>query len=187
MKKISLFLMLVIALTGCRSARESVSESHTELLSKVVADSSGVEKKSVTSEGMSQNVEKNVSDSVGVTINTEKSDSTVTRVDAQGNVLGTERWHKEKTTIRETRKRETELRDSVAMWRSLYEKEMTWKLRFDSLMQAKANEKKTVIVKESSLWEKFCDSYVLVSIFISMLAVIILIWWVKRKIPRLQR
>lgn len=176
----TLVCMVLLMVVGCKSVKSF--ESHEEKKVEVSADVSKAEKKSGSDEGSKQVTEKEVRDSVGVTVTTEKSDSVETVVDTDGNVIGKNSWHNEKTTIRETRDRDTKLKDSLMFWKNRYDSLMTYKSKYDSLMSARKDETEKVKVQEG--WSLSLRDII---IAFAVLGVVMLIWWVREKIPWLRR
>ena len=159
-----LSMMLIgfaLTLIGCKSKENMTEKARVETLIKEVHDTLWLERLVYVIDSTAQSTTKEV------------RDCTVITQDANGNVLGTDRWHYRDTNKELSHSKETF--DSVAYYRSI----------IDSLRRIKNDTVYIEKVKEASLWDsikKEIKQRICGLLHIVIAAVIIyLIWYVKRK------
>lgn len=157
-----LSMMLIgfaLTLIGCKG-KEIVTESvRTEYLTKEVHDTLWLERII------------HVIDSTRQATSVHERDCTVVRQDADGKVLGTDRWHSKETNKELSHTKEKF--DSVAYYRSIV----------DSLSRIKNDSTSNTIYveKELSLWDKAKINFGGWAFVIVAATIIYLTWYIKRK------
>lgn len=158
-----LSMMLIgfaLTLIGCGSKKTlTKTEYKTEYLIKEVHDTLWLERLVY------------IIDSTRQATSTHERDCTIIRQDAQGNVLGTDRWHSKETNKELSHTKEKF--DSVAYYRSIV----------DSLRRIKTDStsKEKIVEKELSLWDKAKINFGGWAFAIVAATIIFLIWYIKRK------
>ena len=159
---ILLSMMLIgfaLTLIGCKG-KEIVAETvKTEYLIKEVHDTLWLERLVY------------IIDSTRQATSTHERDCTIIRQDAQGNVIGTDRWHSKDTNKELSHSKEKF--DSVAYYRSIV----------DSLRRIKndSTSKEKVVEKELSLWDRTKIELGGYAFVIVAATIIYLTWYIKRK------
>ena len=159
---ILLSMMLIgfdLTLIGCK-AQSNVSEKvRTEYLVKEVHDTLWMERLVY------------IIDSTRQSTSVHERDCTVVRQDAQGNVIGTDRWHSKETNKELSRSKEKF--DSVAYYRSI----------IDSLRRIKNDSTNNTIYveKELSLWDKAKIKFGGLAFALVAATIIYLTWFIKRR------
>lgn len=160
---ILLSMMLIgfaLTLIGCGSPKTlTKTEYKTEYLTKEVHDTMWMERLVY------------IIDSTRQATSTHERDCTIIRQDAQGNVLGTDRWHSKETNKELSHTKEKF--DSVAYYRSIV----------DSLRRIKndSTDNKIYVEKELSLWDKAKINFGGWAFVIVAATIIYLTWYIKRK------
>ena len=159
---ILLSMMLIgfaLTLIGCKGKENITEKTSVENLIKDVHDTLWLERLVYIIDSTAQSTTKEV------------RDCTVIRQDANGNVLGTDRWY-----YRDTNKElshSTEKVDSTAYFRSI----------IDSLRRIKQDSiyTKKEVEKELSLWDRTKIKFGGLAFVIIAAAIIYLTWFIKRK------
>lgn len=157
-----LSMMLIgfaLTLIGCK-AQSNVSEKvRTEYLTKEVHDTLWMERLVY------------IIDSTRQSTSVHERDCTVVRQDAQGNVIGTDRWHSKDTNKELSHSKEKF--DSTAYYRSIV----------DSLRRIKndSTSKEKIVEKELSLWDKAKIKFGGLAFALVAATIIYLTWFIKRK------
>ena len=157
-----LSMMLIgfaLTLIGCKG-KEIVTESvRTEYLVKEVHDTLWKERLVY------------IIDSTRQATSIHERDCTVVRQDAQGNVIGTDRWHSKDTNKELSHSKEKV--DSTAYYRSIV----------DSLRRIKQDSTyiEKVVEKELSLWDRTKIRFGGLAFIIVAATIIYLTWYTKRK------
>ena len=160
---ILLSMMLIgfaLTLIGCGSKKAlTKTEYKTEYLIKEVHDTLWLERLVY------------IIDSTRQATSTHERDCTIIRQDAQGNVIGTDRWHS-KDTNKELSHQSTKV-DSTAYYRSV----------IDSLRRIKQDSTyiTKVVEKELSLWDRMKVKFGGLAFIIVAATIIYLTWYIKRK------
>lgn len=159
---ILLSMMLIgfaLTLIGCKAQSNMTETVRTDYLIKEVHDTMWMERLVY------------IIDSTRQATSTHERDCTIIRQDAQGNVLGTDRWHSKETNKELSHTKEKF--DSVAYYRSI----------IDSLRRVKNDSiSNTIYVeKELSLWDKAKINFGGWAFAIVAATIIYLTWFVKRK------
>ena len=141
-----------------------VDSSKTEIVKQ---DSTDVTHKSVVKE--TEKVETNTK--------VEKSDSTVMTVDAKGNVIKQETWHKEKETVSRNREYEKQLLDSIAHFRLVRDSLRQYIAKCDSLTEM-INHKDVKVVEKTKI-PNFLKISLIFSILCFIFVFVKLIRWLK--------
>lgn len=158
-----LSMMLIgfaLTLIGCGSKKTlTKTEYKTEYLIKEVHDTLWLERLVY------------IIDSTRQATSTHERDCTIIRQDAQGNVLGTDRWHSKETNKELSRTKEKF--DSVAYYRSIV----------DSLRRIKndSTDNTIYVEKELSLWDKAKINFGGWAFLIVAAVIIYLIWSIRSK------
>ena len=159
---ILLSMMLIgfaLTLIGC-NGKQIVTESvRTDYLTKEVHDTLWMERLVY------------IIDSTRKATSIHERDCTVVRQDADGKVLGTDRWHSKETNKELSRSKEKF--DSVAYYRSI----------IDSLRRIKNDSTNNTIYveKELSLWDKAKIKFGGLAFALVAATIIYLTWFIKRK------
>ena len=161
---ILLSMMLIgfaLTLIGCKGKQSAAERVRTEYVISEVHDTLWTERLVY------------VIDSTRHATSVHERDCTVVRQDAQGNVIGTDRWHSKDTNKELSHSKEKF--DSAAYFRSI----------IDSLRRIKNDNVYIEKVKEASLWDSIKNEIKqricgLLHIVIATV-IIYLIWYVKRK------
>lgn len=158
-----LSMMLIgfaLTLIGCKAqSNMTKTEYKTEYLIKEVHDTLWLERLIY------------IIDSTRQATSTHERDCTIIRQDAQGNVIGRDRWHSKETNKELSHTKEKF--DSVAYYRSIV----------DSLRRIKNDSTSNTIYveKELSLWDKAKINFGGWAFAIVAATIIYLTWFVKRK------
>ena len=157
-----LSMMLIgfaLTLIGCKAQGSMTESVRTEYLVKEVHDTLWMERLVY------------IIDSTRQSTSVHERDCTVVRQDAQGNVIGTDRWHS-KDTNRELSHSKGKF-DSVAYYRSIV----------DSLRRIKndSTSKEKIVEEELSLWDRTKIELGGYAFVITAAVIIYLTWYVKRK------
>ena len=160
---ILLSMMLIgftLTLIGCGSKKTlTKTEYKTEYLTKEVHDTLWLERLVY------------IIDSTRQATSTHERDCTIIRQDAQGNVIGTDRWHSKDTNKELSHSKEKF--DSTAYYRSIV----------DSLRRVKNDSVyiEKVIEKQLSLWDRTKIKFGGLAFIIVAATIIYLTWYIKRK------
>ena len=159
---ILLSMMLIgfaLTLMGCKGKQVITESVRTEYLTKEVHDTLWLERLFY------------IVDSTRQATSIHERDCTVVRQDADGNVLGTDRWHSKETNKELSHTKEKF--DSVAYYRSIV----------DSLRRIKndSTSNKIYVEKELSLWDSVKIKFGGLAFIIVAAALIYLTWYIKRK------
>lgn len=159
---ILLSMMLIgfaLTLIGCKAQSNMTETVRTDYLIKEVHDTMWMERLVY------------IIDSTRQATSTHERDCTIIRQDAQGNVLGTDRWHSKETNKELSHSKEKF--DSVAYYRSIV----------DSLRRIKSDStsKEKIVEKELSLWDKAKINFGGWAFVIVAATIIYLTWYIKRK------
>ena len=159
---ILLSMMLIgfaLTLIGCKGKQSAAERVRTEYVISEVHDTLWTERLVY------------VIDSTRHATSVHERDCTVVRQDAQGNVIGTDRWHSKDTNKELSHSKEKF--DSAAYFRSI----------IDSLRRIKndSTSKEKVVEKELSLWDRTKIELGGYAFVITAAAIIYLTWFIKRK------
>ena len=158
-----LSMMLIgfaLTLIGCGSKKTlTKTEYKTEYLIKEVHDTLWLERLVY------------IIDSTRQATSTHERDCTIIRQDAQGNVLGTDRWHSKETNKELSHTKEKF--DSVAYYRSVVDS--LRRIKTDSVYINK------VVEKELSLWNRAKIQFGGWAFLIVAAVIIYLIWFIRSK------
>ena len=157
-----LSMMLIgfaLTLIGCKSKENMTEKVRVENLIKEVHDTLWLERLIYVIDSTAQSTTKEV------------RDCTVIRQDANGNVLGTDRWHYRDTNKELSHSKEKV--DSTAYFRSV----------IDSLRRVKNDSVyiKKEVEKELSLWDKAKIQFGGWAFIVVAATIIYLTWYIKRK------
>ena len=157
-----LSMMLIgfaLTLIGCKGKQSAAERVRTEYVISEVHDTLWTERLVY------------VIDSTRHATSVHERDCTVVRQDAQGNVIGTDRWHSKDTNKELSHSKEKF--DSAAYFRSI----------IDSLRRIKndSTSKEKVVEKELSLWDRIKIKFGGLAFVIIAAAIIYLTWFIKRK------
>ena len=157
-----LSMMLIgfaLTLIGCKSKENMTGKVRVETLIKEVHDTLWLERLIYVIDSTAQSTTKEV------------RDCTVIRQDANGNVLGTDRWHYRDTNKELSRSKEKV--DSTAYFRSIVDS--LRRIKQDSVYIKKTEQQKL------SLWDSVKIKFGGLAFVIIAAAIIYLTWFVKRK------
>ena len=157
-----LSMMLIgfaLTLIGCKSKENMTEKARVETLIKEVHDTLWLERLVYVIDSTAQSTTKEV------------RDCTVITQDADGNVLGTDRWHYRDTNKELSHSKEKV--DSTAYFRSIVDS--LRRIKQDSVYITKT------IEKELSLWDRMKVKFGGLAFCIVAATIIYLTWYVKRK------
>ena len=157
-----LSMMLIgfaLTLIGCKSKENMTEKVRVETLIKEVHDTLWLERLIYVIDSTAQSTTKEV------------RDCTVIRQDANGNVLGTDRWHFKDTSKELSHSKEKV--DSTAYFRSIIDS--LRRIKQDSIYITKTEQQKL------SLWDSIKIKFGGLAFCIVAVTIIYLTWYIKRK------
>ena len=157
-----LSMMLIgfaLTLIGCKSKENMTGKIHVETLIKEVHDTLWLERLIYVIDSTAQSTTKEV------------RDCTVITQDANGNVLGTDRWHFKDTSKELSHSKEKV--DSTAYFRSIIDS--LRRIKQDSIYITKTEQQKL------SLWDSIKIKFGGLAFCIVAATIIYLTWYIKRK------
>ena len=140
-----LLAVFIMCLMSCATKREVIKDEKEKTEVKVDSAKTEIVKKDSTDVTHKANVKE--TEKVETNTKVEKSDSTVMTVNAQGNVIKQETWHKEKETVSRNREYEKQLLDSIAHFRLVRDSLRQYIAKCDSLTEMINNKDVKVVEK----------------------------------------
>ena len=140
-----LLAVFIMCLMSCATNREVIKDEKEK--TEVKVDSSKTEIVKQDSNDVTHKTDVKETEKVETNTNVEKSDSTVMTVNAQGNVIKQETWHKEKETVSRNREYEKQLLDSIAHFRLVRDSLRQYIAKCDSLTEMTNNQDVKVVEK----------------------------------------
>ena len=140
-----LLAVFIMCLMSCATKKEVIKDEKEKTEIKV--DSAKTEIVKQDSTDVTHKTDVKETEKVETNTKVEKSDSTVMTVDAQGNVIKQETWHKEKETVSRNREYEKQLLDSIAHFRLARDSLRQYVAKCDSLQEQLTHKEYTVVEK----------------------------------------
>ena len=128
-----LLAVFIMCLMSCATKKEVIKDEKEK--TEVKVDSAKTEIVKQDSTDVTHKTDVKETEKVETNTKVEKSDSTVMTVDAKGNVIKQETWHKEKETVSRNREYEKQLLDSIAHFRLARDSLRQYIAKCDSLTE----------------------------------------------------
>lgn len=161
-------ILISLLLSSC-STKKSITEDMSTK-TEIRKDSSDINTIKRDSADTSRKTNVKESEKTETETKVEKSDSAVTTVDAQGNIIKQEIWHKEKETVSRNREYEKSLLDSIATFRHINDSLSRYVSRCDSL-QEKLSHKEYITVEKQKIpkWCYYCLGFCILFIIFAII------------------
>lgn len=170
-----LLAVFIMCLMSCATKKDVIKDEKEKTEIKV--DSAKTEIVNQDSTDVTHKTDVKETEKVETNTKVEKSDSTVMTVDAQGNVIKQETWHKEKETVSRNREYEKQLLDSIAHFRLVRDSLRQYIAKCDSLTEMINN--KDVKVVEKTKIPNFLKISLIFSILCFIFVFVKFIRWLK--------
>ena len=170
-----LLAVFIMCLMSCATKKKVIKYENEK--AKVKVDSVKTEIVKQDSTDVTHKTDVKETEKVETNTKVEKSDSTVMTVDAQGNVIKQETWHKEKETVSRNREYEKQLLDSIAHFRLARDSLRQYIAKCDSLTEM-INYQEVKVVEKTKIPKIFKISLTF-SILCCIFAFVKLIIWLK--------
>lgn len=170
-----LLAVFIMCLMSCATKKDVIKDEKEKTEIKV--DSTKTEIVKQDSTDVTHKTDVKETEKVETNTKVEKSDSTVMTVDAQGNVIKQETWHKEKETVSRNREYEKQLLDSIAHFRLARDSLRQYIAKCDSLTEMINN--KDVKVVEKTKIPNFLKISLIFSILCFIFVFVKFIRWLK--------
>ena len=160
-----LLAVFIMCIMSCATKKDVIKDEKEK--TEVKVDSAKTEIVKQDSTNVTHKTDVKETEKVETNTKVEKSDSTVMTVDAQGNVIKQETWHKEKETMSRNREYGKQLLDSIAHFRLARDSLRQYIAKCDSLTEMINNQEVKVVEKTKIpklFWISMCFS-ILVIIF----------------------
>ena len=165
----------LICFCSCATKKEVIKDEKEK--TEVKVDSAKTEIVKQDSTDVTHKTDVKETEKVETNTKVEKSDSTVMTVDAQGNVIKQETWHKEKETVSRNREYEKQLLDSIAHFRLARDSLRQYIAKCDSLTE-KINHQEVKVVEKTKIPKIFKISLIF-SILCCIFAIIKIIRYIQ--------
>lgn len=178
MKASYLYLFFIVSccfLLSCATNKEVIKDEKEKTEIKV--DSAKTEIVKQDSTDVTHKTDVKETEKVETNTKVEKSDSTVMTVDAQGNVIKQETWHKEKETVSRNREYEKQLLDSIAHFRLVRDSLRQYISKCDSLTEM-INHQEVKVVEKTKI-PNFFKITLIFSILCCIFVFVKFIRWLK--------
>jgi hypothetical protein len=159
---------VLFLLCSCATKKKFIENEHVK--TEIRNDSINTKVVQEDSTGTFQKTEKNEKEVINTDKKVEKSDSTVTTVDTNGNIIKQETWHKEKETVSRNREYEKCLKDSIDRIKHEKDSLLTYVAKCDSL-QEKLLHKEYITVEKQKI-PKWCYGSLVVCFLFIIFAII---------------
>ena len=170
-----LLAVFIMCLMSCATKKEVIKDEKEK--TEVNVDSAKTEIVKQDSTDVTHKTDVKETEKVETNTKVEKSDSTVMTVDAKGNVIKQETWHKEKETMSRNREYEKQLLDSIAHFRLARDSLKQYIAKCDSLTEMINN--KDVKVVEKTKIPNFLKISLIFSILCFIFVFVKFIRWLK--------
>ena len=170
-----LLAVFIMCLMSCATKREVIKDEKEK--TEVKVDSAKTEIVKQESTDVTHKTDVKETEKVETNTKVEKSDSTVMTVNAQGNVIKQETWHKKKETVSRNREYEKQLLDSIAHFRLARDSLRQYIAKCDSLTEMINN--KDVKVVEKTKVPNFLKISLIFSILCFIFVFVKFIRWLK--------
>lgn len=166
-----IIVAMILLLSSCATKKRVVENKHVRTeIRKDSTDTKTVKVDSTTTFHKRGKSEKEV---VNTDTKVEKSDSTVMTVDASGNVIKQETWHKEKETVSRNREYEKQLLDSIAHFRLARDSLRQYVAKCDSLQEQLTHKEYTVVEKTKiPKWCWYCLGFTFLGVIFAFVKII---------------
>ena len=166
---------VLFLLCSCATKKEFIKNEHIKTETR--NDSINTKVVQEDSTGTFQKTEKNEKEVISTDKKVEKTDSTVTTIDTNGNIIKQETWHKEKETVSRNREYEKCLKDSIDRIKIERDSLLVYVSRCDSLKEELSNKK--YVVEEKLKTPKWCYFCLGLCIIFIIFAFIKLLKWLQ--------
>ena len=170
-----IIIAIILIFSSCATKKEVIKDEKEK--TEVKVDSAKTEIVKQDSTDVTHKTDVKETEKVETNAKVEKSDSTVMTVDAQGNVIKQETWHKEKETVSRNREYEKQLLDSIAHFRLARDSLRQYIAKCDSLTEM-INHQEVKVVEKTKIPKIFKTSLIF-SILCCIFAFVKLIRWLK--------
>lgn len=158
-----IIIAIILIFSSCATKKEVIKDEKEK--TEVKVDSAKTEIVKQDSIDVTHKTDVKETEKVKTNTKVEKSDSTVMTVDAQGNVIKQETWHKEKETVSRNREYEKQLLDSIAHFSLARDSLRQYMAKCDSLTEM-INHQEVKVVEKTKIPKIFW-----VSLFISIICI----------------
>ena len=166
-----LLAVFIMCLMSCATKKEVIKDEKEKTEIKV--DSAKTEIVKQDSTDVTHKTDVKETEKVETNTKVEKSDSTVMTVDAQGNVIKQETWHKEKETVSRNREYEKQLLDSIAHFRLARDSLRQYVAKCDSLQEQLTHKEYTVVEKTKiPKWCWYCLGFTILGVIFAFVKII---------------
>ena len=166
-----LLAVFIMCLMSCATKKEVIKDEKEKTEIKV--DSAKTEIVKQDSTDVTHKTDVKETEKVETNTKVEKSDSTVMTVDAQGNVIKQETWHKEKETVSRNREYEKQLLDSIAHFRLARDSLRQYVAKCDSLQEQLTHKEYTIVEKiKIPKWCWYCLGFTILGIIFAFVKII---------------
>ena len=170
-----LWEVFIMCLMSCATKKDVIKDEKEKAEIKV--DSAKTEIVKQDSTDVTHKTDVKETENLETNTKVEKSDSTVMTVDAQGNVIKQETWHKEKETVSRKREYEKQLLDSIAHFRLVRDSLRQYIAKCDSLTEM-INHQDVKVVEKTKIPKIFKISLIF-SILCCIFAIIKIIRYIQ--------
>lgn len=170
-----LLAVFIMCLMSCATKKDVIKDEKEKTEIKV--DSAKTEIVNQDSTDVTHKTDVKETEKVETNTKVERSDSTVMTVDAQGNVIKQETWHKEKEIVSRNREYEKQLLDSIAHFRLARDSLRQYIAKCDSLTEM-INQKDVKVVEKTKI-PNFLKISLIFSILCFIFVFVKLIRWLK--------
>lgn len=164
----AIIITLILVFSSCATKKKVIENEHIK--TEIRKDSIDTKVFNNDSSSITHKTEKNEKEVVSTDKKVEKSDSTVTTVDTNGNIIKQETWHKEKETVSRNREYERCLKDSIDRIKLERDSLLVYVSMCDSLKEKLSH--KEYITFEKQKIPKWCYFCVVISILIIIFAIV---------------
>lgn len=168
---------VIMALSSCATKKRVLETEHTTTTVKI--DSTDTQKTTKDTTEIKHTTEITNNTNTNTESKIEKTDSTVVTVDANGNVVKQETWHKEKETVKTNTEKERILRDSISQYKHVVDSLSRFKLKCDSLQEKLLKKEFATVEKQKNL--KFCYTTTIFSILVLIFVFIKFLLWLRKR------
>ena len=170
-----LLAVFIMCIMSCATKKEVIKDEKEK--TEVKVDSAKTEIVKQDSTDVTHKTDVKETEKVETNTKVEKSDSTVMTVNAQGNVINQETWHKEKETVSRNRDYEKQLLDSIAHLRLARDSLRQYIAKCDSLTEM-TNHQDVKVVEKTKV-HIFFKITMIFSILCCIFVFVKLIRWLK--------
>lgn len=166
-----LLAVFIMCLMSCATKKEVIKDEKEK--TEVKVDSAKTEIVKQDSTDVTHKTDVKETEKVETSTKVEKTDSIVMTVDAQGNVIKQETWHKEKETVSRNREYEKQLLDSIAHFRLARDSLRQYVAKCDSLQEQLTHKEYTVVEKTKiPKWCWYCLGFTILGVTFAFVKII---------------